>query len=131
MKQKYIIAIVFVIIVTAISGGLLVGYSKKNLPMMSMDMSSKVSPVQTNKVMIEEGHKYSPDTISVKQGTTVTWTNIDADERHSVTVDGGEGPDSALLAKGQSYTYTFTKVGTVSYHCEVHPDMHGKVIVTN
>jgi amicyanin len=85
--------------------------------------------VATDTVTIED-FAFSPAAITVKVGAKVTWTNQDA-VGHTVTADEGEGPDSQLLAKGESYSYTFTKTGTYTYHCTPHPNMQGSVIVTN
>lgn len=85
--------------------------------------------VATDKVTIAN-YAFSPATITVKVGTTVTWTNTDS-VHHTVTADNGQGPQSDLFGKGESYSYTFTKAGTYTYHCEPHPYMHGTVIVTN
>ncbi|MBA3823864.1 MAG: cupredoxin domain-containing protein [Ktedonobacterales bacterium] len=69
-----------------------------------------------------------PANIQVPIGTTVTWTNGD-DAPHSVTFNNGMA-DSGLFKKGQTYQYTFTKAGTFTYHCTVHPGMVGRVVVT-
>lgn len=70
---------------------------------------------------------YTPATITVKKGTSVTWTNEDT-AKHTVTGNTG-GPNSALFGKGESYTYTFNTVGEFPYYCEPHPNMKGKVVV--
>src|SRR5690348_5603039 len=54
---------------------------------------------------------FSPNTLTVKAGTTVTWTNKDS-VAHTVTGDNG-GPASDLLASDTTYSYTFTTAGTV------------------
>ena len=98
-----------------------------NMPPMSSNSSSAVA---TDKVAIQN-YNFSPSSIKVKAGTTVTWTNQD-DVHHTVTMDSGSsgGPDSSQLGKGESYSYTFSKAGTYNYHCGIHPEMHGTVIVT-
>lgn len=74
---------------------------------------------------------FAPVNITVKAGTTVTWTNNDS-VRHDVAMDGGgEGPKSQLLGKGESYSYTFEKAGTYNYLCTPHPYMKGTVTVTD
>jgi amicyanin len=73
---------------------------------------------------------FNPASVTVKAGTTVTWTNADS-ASHTVTSDSGSLMKSALLATGQSYSVTFTTPGTFTYHCSVHPMMHGTVVVTN
>lgn len=73
---------------------------------------------------------YSPAKITVKKGTTVTWTNQDS-VNHTVTAKAGQkGPDSGLFGKGQSFSYTYNDVGTFDYFCVPHPFMVGSVTVT-
>lgn len=71
---------------------------------------------------------FTPPSVTVKVGETVTWTNHDG-FGHTVTGDAG-GPNSGTIAAGQSYSYTFTTAGTFSYHCSIHPSMIGSVTVT-
>jgi len=86
--------------------------------------------VAQNTVEIKD-YAYSPAVITVKKGTTVTWTNRDA-ERHDIAPDteSDEFKESELLSNGESYSVTFNTVGTYTYHCSPHPYMTGKVIVT-
>ena len=70
---------------------------------------------------------FSPATITVKVGTTVTWTNKDG-TAHTVTSDTGAF-DSGNLAANGKYSYTFSTAGTYPYHCTIHPYMKGTVIV--
>lgn len=92
--------------------------------------SPDVIPTITSAVNIE-GMAFAPKLITVKKGTTVTWTNKDA-VSHTVTADDKAqiGLDSPMLANGKTYSYTFDKVGTFTYHCAPHPAMKGTVIVT-
>jgi plastocyanin len=57
----------------------------------------------------------------------VVWTNEDSDP-HTVTTDK-TGFSSQALNTGQSYTHVMTKAGTFTYHCTIHPFMHGAVTV--
>ena len=68
---------------------------------------------------------FSPSDITIKVGTTVTWTNRDK-VRHNVVFDHGGGP---LLAEGESYEDTFDKVGEYSYYCSPHPFMRARINV--
>ena len=75
------------------------------------------------------GFVFNPGSVSVKVGDTVTWTNKDG-APHTVTVSAGpEIFDSGSLAKGMSYSHTFTKPGTYQYKCSIHPRMTGLVVV--
>jgi amicyanin len=74
---------------------------------------------------------FNPQNISVKAGNTVTWTNNES-VSHDVTSDDGtfkSGP-SGGMSQGDSYSYKFTKPGTFAYKCTIHPNMTGKVEVT-
>lgn len=70
---------------------------------------------------------FAPATLTVKVGTKVTWTNNDS-ATHTVTADQGafNSPD---LPTGQSYSFTFTKAGTYSYHCAIHSSMTATIVV--
>ena len=76
---------------------------------------------------------YRPDVIEVTVGAAVTWTNEDS-VIHSVVLPHVITAQNNILASGslstgQSFTYTFTLVGTFQYYCSQHPDMIGVVIV--
>lgn len=106
--------------------------------MNNMDMNNGTSnttaptnttPSTTNSVVIEN-FAFSPSSITVKKGTTVSWTNKDS-ATHTVTEnDGQTGPNSGDLATGKSYSFTYNTVGTFKYHCSIHPNMVGTVTVT-
>ena len=73
------------------------------------------------------GFKFDPATVTVKAGTTVTWTNQDS-ANHTVTADDGSWA-SENLANGATFSFTFAKAGTYAYHCAVHPSMKANVVV--
>ena len=70
---------------------------------------------------------FSPAALTVKVGDKVTWTNQDS-AGHSATADDNSF-DTGVLSQGQSGSVTFSKAGTYSYHCSVHPMMKGTIIV--
>jgi plastocyanin len=85
------------------------------------------------------GFAFSPQTITVSAGTTVTWTNNDG-APHTVTSTDGPATsaattgafDSGTLAQGQTFSFTFETAGTFYYDCTLHAaqaSMHGTVIV--
>jgi plastocyanin len=73
---------------------------------------------------------YDPAEITVPAGTTITWTNTD-DLPHTVTKDGGPGPDfdSGTIEPGGEYEETFDAPGTIDYVCTIHPGQEGSVTV--
>jgi plastocyanin len=70
---------------------------------------------------------FSPATITVKAGTTVTWTN-NVNDVHTVTADDGSF-NSGDLAYYKTYSRTFSQAGTFPYHCIHHANMKGSVVV--
>lgn len=75
-----------------------------------------------------KGFAFSPATLTVKIGDSVTWTNMDS-APHTVTSDSGSELDSPTLSKGEIYSHTFNSAGTYNYYCTLHPSMKGKIIV--
>jgi len=70
---------------------------------------------------------FTPAVLTVKVGTTVTWTNTGT-VSHTVTADDGSF-DSGTLASGATYKHTFSKAGTYAYHCSIHHSMVATVVV--
>ncbi len=97
------------------------------LCLLGFSLSTVAGEGETETVDIEN-FAFSPDMVVVLNGTTVTWTNLDADN-HTVTADDGAF-DSGLLEQGESFSYTFDTLGTFPYHCTPHPSMTGDAEVT-
>jgi len=74
-----------------------------------------------------DNFSFSPATITIPAGTTVRWTNRD-DIPHTVVADD-KAFKSKVLDTDEQFTYTFTKPGTYSYFCSIHPKMTAKVVV--
>jgi plastocyanin len=79
------------------------------------------------------GNQFSPVDIIVTVGTRVTWHNQDA-VTHNVkksadAVDFGAPFGDDSLNPGQTYSFTFAKVGTFHYTCTIHTAMDGEVQV--
>lgn len=89
------------------------------------------TPVPTNAVRIVDNarsNSYSPNPVQVKVGEKVTWVNDDSTVHTATSTDGTF--DSEILAKGQSFSYTFDKADEYPYFCDIHPKMVGTVVVT-
>jgi len=70
---------------------------------------------------------FSPLSLTVSSGTTVTWTNHDQ-LRHTVTSTAGVF-DSKALRNGETFAQAFAQPGTYQYFCALHPQMQATVIV--
>jgi plastocyanin len=75
-----------------------------------------------------DNFSFSPTPITVPVGTTLTWTNRD-DIPHTVVSDDLQQFKSKALDTDEKFSHTFTKAGTYSYFCSIHPKMVAKVIV--
>ncbi len=73
---------------------------------------------------------FDPSPITVKTGTAVIWINQDS-APHIIVSDTGSPTafSSDSLSTGTSYKFTFTRTGTYTYYCSIHPSMKGTVIV--
>ena len=81
------------------------------------------------------GRYYVPESATISEGTTVTWSNDDT-TLHTVTSGSPEGGgasgtefDSSYLAAGKSFQHTFETKSSFDYYCTLHPFMIGKVVV--
>jgi plastocyanin len=72
--------------------------------------------------------KFSPASLTVKQGAGVTVTNEDS-AAHTVTADDGHSFDTGDLSQGATQTISVSKPGSYPYHCTIHPFMHGTLVV--
>lgn len=97
----------------------------------TFDVEGSLTPIQATtpptKVNVAiRNYAFSPSTLTVKKGTTVTWINDDS-VPHSIM---GGAFKSANLNNGGSYSFVFNEAGEYSYNCGVHPStMKGKIIV--
>jgi amicyanin len=74
-----------------------------------------------------EGFDFSPGSLRIDVGDTVTWTNRDG-VGHTVTSDDGVF-NSGTLFQNQTFTFIFDAVGSYPYHCTPHPFMRDTVTV--
>ncbi len=70
---------------------------------------------------------FSPSSLTVARGTTVTWTNNDG-VSHTSTSNTGVW-DTGTIQPGSSATFTFNTAGSYAYHCSIHPSMTGTIVV--
>ncbi|MBI4312339.1 MAG: cupredoxin domain-containing protein [Chloroflexi bacterium] len=88
--------------------------------------AAATSPVSPVVGLQAEVKNYVLPTLNVNVGTTVTWAQRDL-EGHTVTAPGLF--DSGILDEGKTFSYTFTKAGTYTYTCTLHPSMTGTITV--
>jgi plastocyanin len=118
MKNKLLYLNILVLLISAfaiVSCGKNSGYTT---PMNNVPGANSVSIVNMS---------FSPASLTVTAGTTVMWTNND-NMTHTVTADD-DSFDSGNIAMGTKYSKLFSTAGTYSYHCTIHPNMKGTIVV--
>ena len=74
-----------------------------------------------------DNFNFTPPTLVVAPGTTVTWTNAD-DSPHTVREKDGKFK-SAALDTDDTFSQTFTALGQYEYFCSIQPYMTAKIVV--
>jgi plastocyanin len=80
-----------------------------------------------NRIEIKDFH-FTPQTLTVKSGETITWINRD-EEPHTVVSVEKQFKKSPPLDTDQEFTITAAAPGTYTYFCSVHPKMTGTIVV--
>jgi len=75
-------------------------------------------------------YQFEPAELIVRAGTTVRWENRENCTSHSVYFTGDEVFETARLFPGESWSHRFDRAGVREYHCGPHPEMRGRIIVT-
>ena len=92
------------------------------------ETTSGAGPGNTkNKIEIKD-FMFSPPTITVKSGETITWINRD-DEPHTIVSVGKKFQKSSALDTDEQFTITAGAPGAYEYFCSVHPKMTGTIVV--
>lgn len=139
MKKIILFSLLLVMVLTLSGCG-----QKQNQP--SSTPTPETQPVANNNTNNDQGvlqgqvdvsminFTFSPASITIKKGTIVTWKNNDS-ASHQVAAD--EAPTtvytnslvSQVMAPNQTFSFTFDELGTYNYHCKIHPQMKGSIIV--
>jgi plastocyanin len=90
---------------------------------------SNPPPAPKPNTVAMSGMSFSPQTMTITAGTTITWHNSDG-YAHTSTSDTGVW-DTGNMAGGSSKTTTFNTPGTYPYHCTYHSamGMTGTIVV--
>jgi plastocyanin len=89
--------------------------------------SSPAAPSSTAATVEIKSFAFSPATLEISTGTTVTWKNSDA-VPHTATGNGGEF-DTGTIQSGGEGSHLFDKPGTYAYHCSFHSSMTATITV--
>src|SRR3984893_7155130 len=93
---------------------------------MEVYLPSKAENLDMAKIVVKD-FMFNPTPLTVKTGSTVTWTNKD-DEPHTVVSDTGEFK-SGGMDTNESFTHKFDKPRTYHFTGSIHPRIVGMIVV--
>jgi plastocyanin len=105
----------------------LVAFALANHRSGSPSPRSTATVTGTAAAVTTKNYAFVPQSLTVKAGTRVIWTNRDS-TAHTATADQGS-LDTGTINPGQSKTIEFRHPGTYSYHCAFHAFMRGTITV--
>jgi plastocyanin len=111
------------LVISVLATGLLVGSGAG----LTRSQDGPEGPVDPGAVDIA-GFAFGPDSLTVRAGDTITWTNRDR-ATHTVTGVDGDLLESSDLGDGATYEVTFEAPGSFEYICKFHPNMQGTIVV--
>lgn len=111
MRSAVAAAVLGAVVGSALAGGILIANAQTPATAVSID-----------------NFTFTPQKLTVKAGTTVTWTNKD-DIPHGIAASNNAFTRSKALDTNDSYSFTFTTPGTYAYFCYIHPHMTGTIVV--
>jgi LPXTG-motif cell wall-anchored protein len=98
----------------------------KEAPEPEPDPELKAIAAASGSVTIAD-FSFSPASLTINQGDTVTWVN-NGPTPHSATANDGSF-NTGVLKAGASGSHTFGQAGTFSYYCQPHPYMKATIVV--
>jgi len=105
------------------------GYSSPSAP----STGPTTAPAGSTTVSIPTGAStqttaaFGQNPLTIPVGTTISWLNTD-NVTHDAVADSGAW-SSGNLATGGRFNFTFATAGRFTYHCQIHPNMVGTIVV--
>jgi plastocyanin len=89
--------------------------------------SASAADIKAEMAVRIDNFTFDPPRLTVKSGTTVTWTNED-DIPHTVAASARLFKSKALDTD-EKFSFMFTTPGAYEYFCSLHPHMTGTIVV--
>lgn len=132
MNSKVIISIVAAVIIGG--GALLLTANRQPTQTATQQPTSSPSASQTTSIVTETNTGFTPQTVTVKTGEKVTWTNKSGAMGN---VSSANHPTHLVypklnlgdFAEGASVSLVFDTAGTYKYHNHLNPSRFGTVVV--
>lgn len=127
MRRSALIILIITAAVAAACGGSSYSNNTMNGPSVTPIPSGADTVLAPNGAYLGPGNGFTPATLTVPAGTTVTWGNNDV-TAHTVTSDTGLFNSNNLNA-GNTFQVKFDNPGQYKYHCTIHSFMTGTIVV--
>lgn len=102
-------------------------FARSAVPLL-MAVAMAATPAWADNMEVKiDNFTFNPQQVTVKVGTTVTWTNHD-DIPHIVISQTTLFKSNALDTEDK-FSFTFTTPGNYPYFCSLHPHMTGSIVV--
>lgn len=126
--KKMIIAgiVVIVLVVFYFIGSKTGKISTPGQPLFSTP-APKENEIRENYVVTIENQSFNPTNSIIKAGETVSFVNQSQADHRAIADDGSF--DTGVIKPNNEITITFNNPGTFSYHCALHPEMTGTIVV--
>lgn len=122
--------IIAVLVLVGLAGLMVFRNSSRGVILDTGNLGDANEPLSGTITIEIKNSQYTKGKVTVKKGSTVTWMNRDATEHDvSPTKTQSVFQRSPMLARGESYSVTFSETGTFDYFCTPHPFMTGSVEV--
>ena len=125
MRRNVLIILILAAVGAACGGS---SYGNNNGPSGTPVPSGPNTVLVPNGAYLGPGNGFTPGTLTVPVGTTVTWGNNDV-TAHTVTSDAAGVFNSNNVNSGQTFQVTFANPGQFKYHCTIHSFMNGTIVV--
>ena len=134
--RKRVLALIIIIIVIIVAIAAVLFYSTQNNNQNPQPSQPQISPnnntnttngTSSISTISIQNMTFNPDSLTVKTGTNVQWVNHD-NVQHQIVSDSGAF-QSEVLSNGESWNFFFAKSGVYGYHCGIHPNETGTIIV--
>jgi plastocyanin len=128
LKSVHWVMLLIILIISIAAAGC-TGYQQPHV-----STTTPQTPVPGGNTVTIKNFAFSPQTMTVSQGSTVTWVNQDSVEHQIINDTSGSNAEGAIfkstsLPNGASYSFKFDIPGTYPYHCSIHPSMKGTITV--
>jgi len=125
--RRNVLIIFSIAILAGVAGACGSSYGSSNMPSFTPIPAGPNTVLAPNGAYLGPGSGFTPSTLTVAAGTTVTFGNNDV-TAHTTTADGGQW-NSNNLNSGQTFSVKLDVPGTYKYHCSIHSFMNGTIVV--